>query len=114
MTTRSSSGRSDSDVMQACCARADLGKKRVGPVIHGSSRIVNGLGLIESRDGRGILGSKESRNEASEFSCLIFNAMAMITRMSSTPAAGEGQQEKGVFVSSGRVPRAPLAELDPY
>lgn len=63
--------------------------------------MVNGLGLMAFLDCRGMLGSKESRNEASESSCLIFNAMAMKS-LSFTPAAGSwrGIIEKVKVVSS--------------
>jgi hypothetical protein len=46
-----------------------------GPVIHGSSRMVKGRGVTESAIDSGMMGSKDSRNEASELSCFTFNAI---------------------------------------
>lgn len=53
------------------------GDNNDGFVITGSSRIVNGRGLTETSEATelGKMGSNDSRNDVSEFSCLIVNAI---------------------------------------
>ncbi|KAK5632982.1 hypothetical protein RRF57_008696 [Xylaria bambusicola] len=91
-----SGGRSNSvsDDMQAGCFCVVLeirGWNIVdGPVIHGSSSIVNGCGSTESATDSGITGSKESRNEASELRC--FTVKAMVGKFDIlTTGRGEGE-----------------------
>jgi hypothetical protein len=46
-----------------------------GPVIHGSSKMVNARGTTESAMDSGMTGSKDSRKEASELRCFTVNAI---------------------------------------
>lgn len=98
--TRSGGCRSSvSDDMQAGCFGSVVeirGWNIVdGPVIHGSSRIVNGCGITESAIDSGMTGSKESRNEASELRCFTVSAMMIRELGASTTVWFWGRDSSG-------------------